>query len=75
MLNRLYPGWVHEVTGVNEVNGPDYVGKIPGHTEGLNCQTGGIIIWGENNYEIDEFRSLVNGRLRRSYEENEWAQE
>ena len=44
---------------MNEVNGPDSVGKIPVHHEDMNYRTGGIIIWGESNYDIDEFRSLV----------------
>ena len=44
---------------MNEVNGLDSVGKIPVHYEGMNYRTGGIIIWGESNYDIDEFRSLV----------------
>ena len=44
---------------MNEVNGFDPVGKIPVHYEDVNYRTGGIIIWGESNYDIDEFRSLV----------------
>lgn len=42
-----------------EVNGSDSVGKIPVHDEDVNYRTGGIIIWGERNYDIDEFRSLI----------------
>ncbi len=41
------------------MKGFGYEGKIPGTYEGMNCQTSGVIAWGDRNYGIDEFRSLV----------------
>ena len=52
---------------MNEVNGMNGSGRnefdnmedMPGKFYDNNCQTRGVISWGEREYAVDEFRSLL----------------
>ena len=48
-----------EVNEVNEVNGFGNNGELPTREKTTTGGTSGLIAWGDRNYDIDEFRSLV----------------